>query len=127
MIIFPLFAATTSSFIFRGVLHLSVLTLFGMKTFVIATVNALTKIIYLKERSLRKRSMYLIINQAVADMLVGTSTFITCWFRGSACEFWTINLPRLPHFIFRTVSPTASFISLEAISLERTHPTFRPF
>ena len=49
-----------------------------MEAFAIVALNALTIFIYMKERSLRKRSMYLVINQAVADMFVGLNVFIAC-------------------------------------------------
>ena len=55
------------------------------------TLNALVMITYLRERSLHKRSMYLVINQAVADMFVGGLVIIPCWFLGSRCDFWAIN------------------------------------
>ena len=51
-------------------------------------------------------------------------------YAGDICEIWTINLPRHLHFIIVVlwiVSPLASLINLGAISLERTHATFRPF
>ena len=104
-------------------------TLFDMEAFFIVTLNALTIIIYLKERSLRKRSMYLMIKQAVADVFFRPNVFIACCFLGSICDLWTINLPRsTPPFIvaLRTVSPIASLINLGTISLER-NATSRPF
>ena len=113
--------------------HLNVLPgrrCLAWRLFFIVTLNALTIIIYLRERSLRKRSMYLMIKQAVADLFVGPNVFIACCFLGSICDLWTINLPRsTPPFIvaLRTVSPIASLINLGTISLERTHATFRPF
>ena len=59
---------TTSSFVMLSVSEcIAWLTVFGMEAVVIVTLNVLTIIVYLKERSLRKRSMYLVINQAVAD------------------------------------------------------------
>ena len=64
--------------------------------------------------------MYLVINQAVADMFVEASMLIECWFWGMYCDLWTINP-------FSTMSPTASIVNLAAISLERTHATFRAF
>ena len=74
--------------------------------------------------------MYLVINLAVADMFVGTSILISCWIWGFACQLWTINSrPELAFFLLVvwTISPIASLINLGAISLERTHATFRPF
>ena len=94
--------------------------------------NALTIIVYLKERSLRKPSMYLVMNQAVADMFVGINVLIGCWLLGTVCELSTINLLSGNELGFLilvlwTVSHIASLINLGAISLERTHATFRPF
>ena len=96
------------------------------------TLNALTVIVYLKERSLRKRSMYLVINQAVADMLVAGSLIIGCSSLGSKCKFWTsINSSNLPSVrvikVWFFFFPLASVTNLAAISLERMHATFRPF
>ena len=106
-------------------------TVYGIEAVAIVALNALTIIVYLRERSLRKRSMYLVINQAAADMFVGTSIFITFWLGVFTCELWTINPPtpelQLLLFVVWTISPIASLINLGAISLERTHATFRPF
>ncbi|XP_074632761.1 substance-K receptor-like [Acropora palmata] len=106
------------------------LTVFGIETAAIVMLNALTIIVYLKERSLRKRSMYLVINQAVADMLVGASVIFQCWLLGRNCYFWTIHFfiaPFSTGFFVLWVFPSASLINLTAISLERTHATVRPF
>ena len=95
------------------------------------TLNALIIIVYLKERSLRQRNMYLVINQVVSDMFVGGCGILECWFLASYCEIWTVNSLDLPtptvlnvwfHFI-----PIASVTSLAVVSLERMHATFRPF
>ena len=107
------------------------LSVFGMEAGAIMTLNALTIIVYLKERSLRKRSMYLVINQAVVDMLVGGVVIIECSFLGSNCEFWTwINSSNLPSEIVITVwfrfFILASVTNLAVISMERMHATFRP-
>ena len=110
---------------------IAVLTVYGIEVVAIVTLNALTIIVYLKERSLRKRSMYLVINQAVADMFYGASLIYDCLlYAGDICEIWTIHRPRHLHFIIVVLwiaSPLASLINLGAISLERTHATFRPF
>ena len=105
--------------------------MFGTEAVAIVTLNALTIIVYVKERSLRKRGMYLVINQAVADMFVGVSMLIECWYWGMLrCDLWTINSFSILFFVLnflRIVFPTASMINLAAISLERTHATFRAF
>ena len=108
------------------------LTVFGIEAVAIVTLNALTITVYLKERSLRKRSMYLVINQAFADMFSGASIFYFIPISAYRWELWTTNLPLSDELIFLMfalgyVSPIASFINLGAISLERTHATFRPF
>ncbi|XP_067029927.1 melanocortin receptor 4-like [Acropora muricata] len=108
------------------------LTVFGMEAVAMVTLNALTIIVHLKERSLRKRSMYLVINQAVADMLVAGSLIIGFCSLGSKCKFWTsTNSSNLPSVIVIRVwfffFPLASVTNLAAISLERMHATFRPF
>ncbi|XP_074618750.1 lysophosphatidic acid receptor 3-like isoform X1 [Acropora palmata] len=106
------------------------LTVFGMEGFAIVTLNALTIMVYLKERSLHRRSMYLVIHLAVVDMFVGISVIIESWKLGNTCDFWMIN-GRNPFFLLifalYRAFPTASAINLGAISLERTHATFRPF
>ena len=105
------------------------LTVFGIETAAIVALNVLTIIVYLKESRLRKRSMYLVINLAVADMFGGASVISQSWLLGKQCDFWTIHYFSVPFFfvIFvMLVFPTASLINLAAISLERTHAAFRP-
>ena len=48
--------------------YIAWLTVFGIKAVAIVTLNALTIMIFLKEGRLCKRSMYLTISLAVADM-----------------------------------------------------------
>ena len=108
------------------------LTVFNMEAVAIVTMNALTIIIYLKERILRKRSMYLVISLAVADMFVAYNLIFKSLLLGNECNFWKIKLFRsfeimicfvsLAHFFL-----SASLANLAAISLERMHAPFRPF
>ncbi|XP_015767613.1 PREDICTED: trace amine-associated receptor 1-like [Acropora digitifera] len=107
-----------------------VLAIVGVAT---TTINALTVIVYLLEQRLRKRTMYLVISLAVADMCVGgISLTIDVSMSGFSCGLWKIDPP--PKGIWPTilivvifVFNMASVINLAAISLERTHATFRPF
>ena len=107
------------------------LTVIGVEAIVIVTLNALTIIVYLKERSLQKRSMYLVINLAVADLFVAGSAIIEFWFLGGDCNFWTDK--RLSYTSYLSIYFMLwfffipSLINLGAISLERTHATFGPF
>ena len=120
----------TSSFpLFSSSECIAWLTVFGVETAAIVALNVLTIIVYLKEHRLRKRSMYLVINQAVADTFVGASVISHCLSLGSGCDFWTFQYFSVLYSSVSFVSwvfPTASFLNLAAISLERTHATFRP-
>ena len=118
---------TSSSTPFSASGCIALVTVYGIEAVAIVMLNALTIIVYVKERSLRKRSMYLVINQAVADMFVGAGLIYFYLFQGHVCELWTINHIRPLLVLLLTVSPLASLINLGAISLERTHATFRPF
>ena len=106
------------------------LTVFMTESVAIVTLNILTIIVFIKNRSLCKRSMYLVINLAVADMFVGGCSEITYFVAlGRSCSFWNIRI--LPSVVLQyallTVFLTVSLTNLTAISLERTHATFRPF
>ncbi|XP_068703679.1 dopamine receptor 2-like [Montipora foliosa] len=102
------------------------LTVLNIEAVAIVTMNALTIFIYLKERILRKRSMYLVISLAVADMFVTYNLIVHILWLGNNCNFWTIKMSR-PIFSLEYFFPSASVINLAAISLERMHATFRPF
>ena len=124
---------TSSSALFTPVQSecIAWLTVLGIEALAMVTLNALVIIIYLRKRSLRKHSMYLVINQAVADMFVGGLVIIHCWFLGSGCAFWAIDNFNIAFsvvsIVFRDFFPLASVLNLAAISLQRTHATFRPF
>ena len=104
------------------------LTVFGIEAVAMVTLNALGIIIYLRESSLRKRSMYLVINQAVVDMFVSGLVINFCRSLGNLCDFWAINNISIAFSVlFNYFFPLASLLNLTAISLDRTHATFRPF
>ncbi|XP_044169779.1 D(1)-like dopamine receptor [Acropora millepora] len=107
------------------------LTVLGIEALAMVTINALEIIIYLKEHSLRKRDMYLVINQAVADMFVGGYVIFECWRFGGNCDFWALNCFSVIAFSVLVISfyffALASLLNLTAISLDRTLATFRPF
>ena len=106
------------------------LTVFMAESVAIVILDFLTVLVFIRNRSLRKRSMYLVINLACADMLVGGYSEITHFvFLGESCSFW--NTQQLPSVnLYEYVGQAflgASLISLAAISLERMHATFQPF
>ena len=122
---------TTSSFpLFSASECIAWLTVFGMEGVAIVTLNALTIMVYLKESSLRRPSMYLVIHLAVADLFVGACVIIENWNLGNICDFWMINRRSrffLLVFALYQAFPVASAINIGTISLERMHATFRPF
>ena len=93
------------------------------------TITYLSIIVFIKNRSLRQRSMYLVINLAVADMFVGGCSEISYFVLfGESCSFWnTQRLPSLVYIYGAYMFPVASVTNLAAISLERAHATFCPF
>ena len=105
------------------------LTVVMTESVAIVTLNILTIIVFIKNRSLRKRSIYLVINLAVVDMFAGGCTEIKnfVWL-GESCFLWnTRRLPNLLKSYIRYFFLSASLTNLAAISLERAHATFRPF
>ena len=107
------------------------LTVLGIEAVAVLTLNALVIIIYLRERSLRKRSMYLVINQTVADMFVGGFVISRGLLLGNSCAFWVVKFPSIASFAlmsaYDSFFPLVSLLNLTAISLDRAHATFRPF
>ena len=99
----------------------------------IVTVNLISIILFIKNRSLRTRAMYLVINLTIADMFVGGfSHFFP--FRVlslcKACDFVKMNLSQelnvITDFLFLWF-PLISLTNIAAISLDRMHATIRPF
>ena len=107
-------------------------TVFTAEFVAIVTVNLLSIILFIKNRSLRTRSMYLIISLTVGDMLVGVLSagydqFDLLW----QCRLIIIklNLSFEVRFSLSSFSDSVFFVSLTnivVISLERLHATFRP-
>ena len=97
---------------------------------IIVSVNLLTIIVFLKNRNLRTRAMYLVINLTLADMLVGLlsgslSPSISLRF---SCDFLNTSLNSLDLLLFLVpFLPVVSMTNIAVISLERMHATFRPF
>ncbi|XP_068699763.1 histamine H2 receptor-like [Montipora foliosa] len=111
--------------------YIAWLTVFGIEAVAIVILNALTIMIFLKERRLRKRSMYLTISLAVADMFNALSLILISWIfiLGNDFNSWKINFFGIYVVLEALMAyfPTVSVTNLAAISLERMHATFRPF
>ena len=106
-------------------------TVFTAESVAIVTVNLLAIILFIKNRNLRTRSMYLVISLTVADMLVGVLSggYVT-FARLLGCRLIKVNLSQEVFFLLRTFPlffPLVSLTNIAVISLERFHATFRPF
>ena len=94
----------------------------------IVTLNLCTIIVFMRNRNLRKRSTYLVMNLAVIDMFVGGVVICEVFYwHGAVCNLW--------HFIeYRTLIiiaaslvlfPIASLTNITIIALERVHASAR--
>ncbi|XP_078363644.1 histamine H2 receptor-like isoform X1 [Oculina patagonica] len=98
----------------------------------IVTLNIITITVFIKNRNLRRRSTYLVINLAVVDMLAGGFATIQLFtFVGWECHFWQYNIIEgwaayIPSTL-PVLFPTCSLTNITAISIERLHATLRPF
>ena len=96
----------------------------------IIVLNSLTVIAFYRNRYLRKRSTYLVISLAVADMLSGVISPLNLFYNiGAMCNSWRHNaenwyqIPTVVAFWFLG----CSLINMTVISLERLNATFWPF
>ena len=98
----------------------------------IVTVNLLSIILFIKNRSLRTRAMYLVISLTVADMFVGGFSHFSLFqlFSQYSCDIVKMNLSQelnvITDFLFLWF-PLTSLTNIAAISLDRMHATIRPF
>ncbi|CAH3174527.1 unnamed protein product [Porites lobata] len=98
----------------------------------IVTVNLLSIILFIKNRSLRTRAMYLVINLTVADMFVGGFSHFPLFGLLSffSCDIVKMHLgqelTQIIIFLFFWL-PLTSLTNIAAISLDRMHATIRPF
>ena len=107
-------------------------SLFTAEFVAIVTVNLLSIILFIKNRSLRIRSMHLVISLTVADMLVGAVSggvrllgiLQDCRVVKFYLAHWENDILYLVLFLF---FPLVSLTNIAVISLERFHATFRPF
>ena len=107
------------------------LTVFTAEFVAIVTVNLLSILLFIKNRNLRTRSMYLVISLTVADMLVGVLSGGHGQFNLlRRCRLIKLNLSFEVRFSLTNFFRSFLFVSLTnivVISLERFHATFRPF
>ena len=98
----------------------------------IVTVNLLSIVLFIKNRSLRTRAMYLVINLTIADMFVGgfSHFFLFQCLSKHSCDIVKMNLSQelnvIINFLFSWF-PLTSLTNIAVISLDRMHATIRPF
>ena len=109
-------------------------TVFTAEYVAIVTVNLLSIILFIKNKSLRTRSMYLVISLTVADLLVGSlsqsvdSFYSQKLFCASFVKFYSLSREVIIAFdILILFFPLVSLTNIAVISVERFHATFRPF
>ena len=98
----------------------------------IVTLNLCTIIVFIRNRNLRKRSTYLVINLAVIDMFVGGVVgYDQFYWAGVTCNLWKWQSIEYGTFIFIEVLLVllliGSLTNITSIALERLHATFLPF
>ena len=98
----------------------------------IATVNLISIILFIKNRSLRTRAMNLVISLTIADMFVGGFSFFDSIrvYNTYGCDIVKMNLSQelvaIISFLYLWF-PLTSLTNIAAISLDRMHATIRPF
>ena len=93
----------------------------------IAIINLFTIVAFARNRHLRKRTTYLIINLTVADLLVGAVTGPVKIFGRDLDGGHGLNWQEFIITTSRIIFPLASEANLSLISLERLHATLFPF
>ena len=96
------------------------------------TLNLCTIIAFIRNRNLRKRSTYLVINLAVIDMFIGGIMAYFLFYRiGVLCNLWKGHLIEFGAFEIFIQALGSSFLiasltNITIIALERVHATFCP-
>ena len=105
-------------------------SLFILEAIVIVILNMFTIIVFTKDRQVRKRSTYLLINLSAADMGVGGLVIPTAVFRrGNTYGLWNVEMT--PTWFISTYGVDTLFLScslafLVSISVERLYATRNP-
>ena len=94
----------------------------------IIALNSLTVIAFCRDRNLRKRSTYLVISLAVADMLSRGSSALDLFYNvGAICNSWRYNIEHWYIHVTLFWFFICSLTNMTVISLERLNATFWPF
>ena len=92
----------------------------------IVVLNVITIIVFVKQRRLQRRSLFLIIHLAIVDLLVGAiSAPLLIELMGDECALWKMSYSPFKFELYR-LFPIVSLLNLAALSLGRMHATLRP-
>ena len=99
---------------------------------VIVLINLFTLATFARNRHLRKRSTYLVINLTMADLLLGVAAVLLTILEPRILESHNIlgehfNWYAFLYLTLESLFPAASLANLSLISLERLHATIYPF
>ena len=99
---------------------------------VIVLLNLFSLATFARNRHLRKRSTYLVINLTIADLLLGVAAVLSSILKPHILESLNIlgehfNWYAFLYLTLKTLFPAASLANLSLISLERLHATIYPF
>ena len=99
---------------------------------VIVLINLFTLATFARNRHLRKRSTYLVINLTIADLLLGVVAVLLTILEPRILESHNIlgehfNWYAFLYLTLESLFPAASLANLSLISLERLHATIYPF
>jgi len=94
---------------------------------VIFMINAFTVITFARNRLLRKRTTYLVINLTVADLLVGAVSEPLDWYYHELDPGPGFSWQKFSILICVNIFSVCSLTNLSLIALERLHATLYPF
>ena len=105
---------------------------FRTEWIVIVLINLFTLATFARNRHLRKRSTYLVINLTIADLLLGVVAVLLPILEPRILESHNIlgehfNWCAFLYLTLESLFPAASLANLSLISLERLHATIYPF
>ena len=104
---------------------------FAFESVLIVAGNLLTIILFAVNKKLRKKSLFLVINMAFADLMLGAvSVPFYIYFTGGYYQLWTIEMTTsllIFSIIVQNVFLQASVISAVFISAERFYAIYWPF
>ena len=104
---------------------------FSTEALAVVIINLLTVVIFAKNRPLRKRKFYHLLNLAIADFIVGAVAMPYFLYNfGGGFGLWKIQWMsghRIVSISIDIFSAFSSIISLVVVSLERLFATFWPF